>query len=167
MFTIERNLRSELERILLEPDFVFTPKKDFENRIKERLNGISRVKGAELAVICLEALAPENPGIRHIAGHHGGAILPFYEFFTKSPLHAEYVHVPHEQIAGHIAEGLANTGVVGVAVVTSGPGGTNGITSFEIKSNEMSFQTPSYSKEVFPEPACVKEYNSSVPFFDL
>lgn len=163
MLTIDSNVRSELESILLEPDFVFTPKKDFENRIKERLHEISKVKGSELAVICLEALAPENPGIRHIAGHHGGAILPFYEFFTKSPLHGpqdsgigstrgdgiaspltrlvpllfpytsfdgEYVHVPHEQIAGHIAQGIANTGVVGVAVVTSGPGSTNLITPY-------------------------------------
>lgn len=60
-------------------------------------------------------------------GLHGGAILPFFEvLYTDKDFRKWYVSVPHEQIAGHAAEGVADsTGKVGVAVVTSGPALTN------------------------------------------
>jgi len=103
----------------------------FHLRLSELLKDISEVSGAELMVMSLEALAPENVGVNNIAGHHGGAILPFYEFFTKSELYKGYVHTPNEQIAGFMANGLAiGTGHVGVAVATSGPGATNLVTPF-------------------------------------
>ncbi len=64
-------------------------------------------------------------------GHHGGAIIPFYEaLYTDSEFNRWYVHVPHEQIAGHAAQGFAaTTGKVGVIIATSGPGITNLTTS--------------------------------------
>src|SRR3989338_7325090 len=48
-------------------------------------------------------------------GHHGGAILPFHEAtYTDRDFNRNYVHIPHEQIAGHAAEGFADsTGKVG------------------------------------------------------
>lgn len=103
----------------------------FTKRVQETLRGQEDVTGAQLVVASLEALAPEHPGIKHIAGHHGGAILPFYEHYTKSELHKGYIHAPNEQIAGFIAKGLANVDAdAGVAIATSGPGATNLITPF-------------------------------------
>ncbi|MBI4438787.1 acetolactate synthase large subunit [Candidatus Woesearchaeota archaeon] len=87
------------------------------------------VSGAELLVICLKELSRFQPGARYIAGHHGGAILPFFEHFSKSPIFENYLHMPHEQLAAHFAEGFAAvTGKPGVAVATSGPGATNLVT---------------------------------------
>ena len=74
----ERNPR-QLEEIVSKP-FSGTSWEDFKSRIIEQLKGSAEVSGAELMVASLEALAPENIGIYNIAGHHGGAILPFYEF---------------------------------------------------------------------------------------
>lgn len=89
------------------------------------------VSGGELIVKTLEKLSKKHPGIKHIAGHHGGAILPFYEHFSTSKLFKGYIHAPNEQIAGFIAKGFANTyNQVGVAIATSGPGATNLITPF-------------------------------------
>ena len=57
-------------------------------------------------------------------GHHGGAIIPFNDvMYTDRKFNRNYFHTPHEQIAGHAAEGFADsTGKVGIVVVTSGPG---------------------------------------------
>lgn len=127
---LDVNGESLLETMAEEP-FKPTGINDFKKRLWRGISSMTEVSGAQLMVASLEALAEENAGIRSIAGHHGGAILPYYEFFTKSPLYSSYVHTPNEQIAGFMAKGLAlGTGHVGVASVTSGPGGTNIITPF-------------------------------------
>lgn len=108
-----------------------TTREDFLQRLQQQLKNKTAVSGGALVVAALEALTPENPGIKHIAGHHGGAILPFYEHYSTSKLFEGYIHVPNEQIAGFIAKGFANTyNQVGVAIATSGPGATNLITPF-------------------------------------
>jgi len=69
----------------------------------------------------------EHAGVDVVFGHPGGAILPAYDPIIDSPV--RHVLARHEQGAGHMAEGYAHaTGRVGVAVATSGPGGTNLVT---------------------------------------
>ena len=61
-------------------------------------------------------------------GVPGGAILPAYDPLIESSV--RHVLCRHEQGAGHAAEGYAwATGKVGVAMATSGPGGTNLVTA--------------------------------------
>ena len=129
MKTTKQDKILTIDKILREPDFRGTPNDAYHERIMQSLEGMNKVSGAELMVISEEALAPENPGINISAGHHGGAILPYFEFFTKSSLFGGYSHVPHEQIAGHMAEGVAYLGYVGLAKATSGPGATNLVTA--------------------------------------
>ena len=70
----------------------------------------------------------ENEGVDVIFGHPGGAILPAYDPLLDSGI--RHVLARHEQGAGHMAEGYAHaTGRVGVAIATSGPGGTNLVTA--------------------------------------
>ena len=69
----------------------------------------------------------ELAGVEVVFGHPGGAILPAYDPMLDSPI--RHVLARHEQGAGHMAEGYAHaTGRVGVAIATSGPGGTNLVT---------------------------------------
>ncbi len=95
---------------------------DAERRLNAAVG--QEVTGATAMIITLRYLMG---GGYSFFGHHGGAIMPFFErLYTDRGLNNFYVHVPHEQIAGHAAEGFAaSTGKVGVAVVTSGPGITN------------------------------------------
>ncbi len=95
---------------------------DAERRLKKAIG--QEVTGATAMLITLRYLMD---GGYSFFGHHGGAIMPFFEcLYTDRGFNEFYVHVPHEQIAGHAAEGFAaSTGKVGVAVVTSGPGITN------------------------------------------
>ncbi len=70
----------------------------------------------------------EMEGVEVVFGLPGGAILPVYDPLIDSSL--RHVLVRHEQGAGHMAEGYAHaTGRPGVAMVTSGPGGTNVVTA--------------------------------------
>ncbi|MPZ72321.1 MAG: acetolactate synthase large subunit [Nitriliruptorales bacterium] len=70
----------------------------------------------------------ENEGVDVVFGHPGGAILPAYDPMLASPI--RHILARHEQGAGHMAEGYAHaTGRVGVAIATSGPGGTNLVTA--------------------------------------
>ena len=70
----------------------------------------------------------EHEGVDVVFGHPGGAILPAYDPLLGSSL--RHVLARHEQGAGHMAEGYAQaTGRVGVAIATSGPGGTNLVTA--------------------------------------
>src|SRR5690606_33512778 len=70
----------------------------------------------------------EMAGVEVVFGHPGGAILPAYDPIIDSPI--RHILARHEQGAGHMAEGYAHaTGRVGVAMVTSGPGGTNLVTA--------------------------------------
>ena len=81
------------------------------------------ITGAQAVIRSLEAA-----GVEVIFGHPGGAILPAYDPILDSPI--RHVLARHEQGAGHMAEGYAHaTGRVGVAMATSGPGGTNLVTA--------------------------------------
>jgi acetolactate synthase I/II/III large subunit len=81
------------------------------------------ITGAQAVIRSLEAA-----GVEVVFGHPGGAILPAYDPMIDSPI--RHVLARHEQGAGHMAEGFAQaTGRVGVAIVTSGPGGTNLVTA--------------------------------------
>ncbi|MDE0161911.1 MAG: acetolactate synthase large subunit [Acidimicrobiaceae bacterium] len=71
--------------------------------------------------------ALECEGVEVVFGLPGGAILPVYDPIIESPI--RHILVRHEQGAGHMAEGYAHaTGRPGVAMITSGPGATNGVT---------------------------------------
>jgi acetolactate synthase I/II/III large subunit len=81
------------------------------------------ITGAQAVIKSLE-----NEGVEVIFGHPGGAILPAYDPILDSPI--RHILARHEQGAGHMAEGYAHaTGRVGVAMATSGPGGTNLVTA--------------------------------------
>ncbi|MEW6482005.1 MAG: biosynthetic-type acetolactate synthase large subunit [bacterium] len=78
------------------------------------------------AEILIEALKEE--GTRVIFGYQGGAVLPIFDVFYKTP-EIKVVLVRHEQAAAHAADGYArSTGRVGVCIATSGPGATNLVT---------------------------------------
>ena len=82
-----------------------------------------KITGAQAIIKALE-----HAGVEVVFGHPGGAILPAYDPIIDSPI--RHVLARHEQGAGHMAEGYAQaTGRVGVAMATSGPGGTNLVTA--------------------------------------
>jgi acetolactate synthase I/II/III large subunit len=81
------------------------------------------ITGAQAVIKSLE-----HEGVEVVFGHPGGAILPAYDPILSSPI--RHILARHEQGAGHMAEGYAHaTGRVGVAIATSGPGGTNLVTA--------------------------------------
>jgi acetolactate synthase-1/2/3 large subunit len=83
-----------------------------------------KMRGAR---ILLEALRCEN--VEHIFGYPGGAVLHIYDELTKFNGNLKHYLVRHEQGALFAAAGYAqSTGRTGVALVTSGPGGTNAVT---------------------------------------
>jgi acetolactate synthase-1/2/3 large subunit len=85
-----------------------------------------KMRGAR---ILLEALRCE--GVSHIFGYPGGAVLHIYDEMIKHAESLGMTHylVRHEQAALFGAAGYAqSTGQTGVALVTSGPGGTNAVT---------------------------------------
>jgi len=159
-------LELDLEGLLAGQEFNGTKWDSYVRRIQEKLAGKPKVSGADLMTMCLEALEPENPGVKYIAGHHGGAILPFYEPYTKSRLFGGYIHTPNEQIAGFFDEGFADaTGLVGMSVKTSGPGATNGVTDFYDKSMD-SLRSVSISGNV-PESAAGSKAFQEAPIIDI
>jgi acetolactate synthase-1/2/3 large subunit len=79
--------------------------------------------GGELALAALEGF-----GVREIFTLSGGHLFPFYDACVKREL-AIY-DVRHEQTAAFAAEGMAKlTRRPGVAVLTAGPGITNGVSA--------------------------------------
>jgi acetolactate synthase I/II/III large subunit len=85
-----------------------------------------KMRGAR---ILLEALRCEN--VKHIFGYPGGAVLHIYDELAKceGALGISHYLVRHEQGALFAAAGYAQaTSQTGVALVTSGPGGTNAVT---------------------------------------
>ncbi len=85
-----------------------------------------KMRGAR---ILIEALRCE--GVRHVFGYPGGAVLHIYDELAQSAeeLGVKHFLVRHEQGALFAAAGYAQaTGQTGVALVTSGPGGTNAVT---------------------------------------
>ncbi|BHH83919.1 biosynthetic-type acetolactate synthase large subunit [Desulforhopalus sp. 52FAK] len=83
---------------------------------------MGKISGSQAIVQCLK-----EEGIKTIFGYPGGAVIDLYDALMDSDI--ENVLVRHEQGAVHAADGLARvTGEVGVALLTSGPGATNGVT---------------------------------------
>ncbi len=84
---------------------------------------MEKVTGSIAIIKCLE-----EEGVKTIFGFPGGAVIDLYDDLYKSDI--LHVLVRHEQGAVHAADGLARvTGEVGVALLTSGPGATNGVTA--------------------------------------
>ncbi len=84
---------------------------------------MGKMKGSEAIIQCLL-----EEGVKTIFGFPGGAVIDLYDDLMDSEVH--HVLVRHEQGAVHAADGLARvTGDVGVALLTSGPGATNGVTA--------------------------------------
>ena len=92
-----------------------------------------QLTGAELVIRGLEYL-----NVSTVFGVPGGAILPAYDPLYDSPI--RHILARHEQGAGHMAEGYAqSTGELGVVIATSGPGATNLITPL---ANALMDSTP-------------------------
>jgi tartronate-semialdehyde synthase len=69
----------------------------------------------------------ESEGVELAFGIPGASILPLYDALRTSSI--RHLVVRHEEGATHAADGYARaTGKVGVAIATSGPGGTNFVT---------------------------------------
>ncbi len=83
---------------------------------------MSKMTGSQAIIKCLQ-----EEGIDTIFGFPGGAVIDLYDELFDSDI--KHVLVRHEQGAVHAADGYARaTGKVGVALLTSGPGATNGVT---------------------------------------
>lgn len=81
------------------------------------------LNGAQALIKCLE-----SQGVEYIFGLPGGSIIPVLDAFLESKIN--FILTRHEQGAVHMADGYARaTGKVGCALVTSGPGATNTVTS--------------------------------------
>ncbi len=84
---------------------------------------MEKITGSEAIIQCLL-----EEGVKTIFGFPGGAVIDLYDTLMDSKI--EHVLVRHEQGAVHAADALARvTGEVGVALLTSGPGATNGVTA--------------------------------------
>jgi acetolactate synthase-1/2/3 large subunit len=83
---------------------------------------MGKLTGSQAVVRCLQ-----EEGVKIIFGYPGGAVIDLYDALLDADI--VNVLVRHEQGAVHAADGLARvTGEVGVALLTSGPGATNGVT---------------------------------------
>src|SRR5258708_415546 len=82
-----------------------------------------QLTGAEITIRCLQ-----EEGVEYVFGYPGGAVLNIYDELFKQDK-VKHVLVRHEQGAVHAADGYSRSSTkVGVALVTSGPGGTNAVT---------------------------------------
>jgi acetolactate synthase I/II/III large subunit len=83
---------------------------------------MGKISGSQAIIKCLQ-----EEGVNTIFGYPGGAVLDLYDALMDSEI--TNVLVRHEQGAVHAADGFARvSGEVGVALLTSGPGATNGVT---------------------------------------
>src|SRR5436309_5958882 len=81
------------------------------------------MRAVDALMECLKA-----EGVDVVFGLPGGANLPTYDAFYDAGI--RHILVRHEAGGGHAAEGYAKaSGRVGVALRTSGPGGTNRVTA--------------------------------------
>jgi acetolactate synthase-1/2/3 large subunit len=81
------------------------------------------LNGAQAVIQCLR-----EEGVNTIFGYPGGAVIDLYDELMNAE-DLNHILVRHEQAAVHAADGYARvTGEVGVALLTSGPGATNGVT---------------------------------------
>ena len=84
---------------------------------------MKQITGAQAVVQCLR-----EEDVKTIFGYPGGAVIDLYDTLMEAT-DIEHILVRHEQAAVHAADGYARvTGKVGVALLTSGPGATNGVT---------------------------------------
>jgi acetolactate synthase I/II/III large subunit len=84
---------------------------------------MTHITGAQAVVQCLV-----EEQVSTIFGYPGGAVIDLYDTLIQST-QIKHILVRHEQAAVHAADGYARvTGQVGVALLTSGPGATNGVT---------------------------------------
>ena len=84
---------------------------------------MEKISGSQAIIRCLQ-----EEGVKTIFGFPGGAVIDLFDALMDSDI--TNVLVRHEQGAVHAADGLARvTGEVGVALLTSGPGATNGVTA--------------------------------------
>jgi len=82
-----------------------------------------KITGAQAMIKCLE-----EQGVEVIFGFPGGVIIDIFDELLKHE-NLRHVLVRHEQAAVHAADAYARVkGVVGCALVTSGPGATNTVT---------------------------------------
>ena len=66
----------------------------------------------------------EDDGVKHIFGHPGEQILPFYKALKDSSI--EHILTRHEQGASHAADAYArSSGNYGLCISTAGPGALN------------------------------------------
>ncbi|MFM9913975.1 MAG: acetolactate synthase 3 catalytic subunit [Methylophilaceae bacterium] len=104
------------------------------------------ITGAEIVIRCLH-----EEKVDFVFGYPGGAVLHIYDALFKQNKF-KHILVRHEQAAVHAADAFARaTGMVGVALVTSGPGATNAVTGIataymdSIPIVVISGQVPSYA----------------------
>ncbi|MGD9947497.1 MAG: biosynthetic-type acetolactate synthase large subunit [Desulfobulbus sp.] len=84
---------------------------------------MSKMIGTQAIIKCLQ-----EEGVDLVFGYPGGAVIELYDELCKSAI--RHILVRHEQGAVHAADGFSRaTGKVGVAILTSGPGATNGVTA--------------------------------------
>lgn len=111
------------------------------------------LSGAEVIIECLK-----REGIDTIFGYPGGSAIPMFDAILDSSI--KVVLSRHEQGATHMADGYARqTGKVGVALVTSGPGATNTFTGIYTALMDSSpivvlaaqTTTPNLGKDAFQE----------------
>lgn len=70
----------------------------------------------------------EHQGVHHVFGYIGGMITHLVDSIDRNP-NVQFIQTYHEQTASIAAEGYAiESGGIGVAIATSGPGATNMIT---------------------------------------
>ncbi len=83
---------------------------------------MGKMTGCQAIITCLL-----EEGVKTIFGYPGGAVIDLYDALMGSEIN--HVLVRHEQGAVHAADAFSRvTGEVGVALLTSGPGATNGVT---------------------------------------
>ncbi len=85
---------------------------------------MEKISGSLAIIRCLE-----EEGVKTIFGFPGGAVIDLYDALLDA-VNITHILVRHEQGAVHMADGYARaSGEVGVALLTSGPGATNGVTA--------------------------------------
>nr|WP_320011741.1 biosynthetic-type acetolactate synthase large subunit [uncultured Desulfobulbus sp.] len=84
---------------------------------------MSKLIGTQAIIKCLQ-----EEGVDLVFGYPGGAVIELYDELCKSSI--RHILVRHEQGAVHAADGYSRvSGKTGVAILTSGPGATNGVTA--------------------------------------
>ncbi len=94
-----------------------------DSQAKKTADTKAPITGAEIVIRCLN-----EEKVKFVFGYPGGAVLHIYDEIYKQN-GFKHILVRHEQAAVHAADAYSRaTGLVGVALVTSGPGATNAVT---------------------------------------